>query len=291
MDDDGDCPGHDPLTMDTNQMENGGADSAPSLIAPSTQWRKWHGRDLRLNRRSSLRFHSGAVLMGFVFPRLTFANDVYNPPLATLSSAENIHGSQPRRVWVRVLRRSATFAAAIVARGLTRTLRKTTGMESATRRSDKLVSIHSFPSSSPFFFSFFLSLFLLFQPSQWVAHLFETRRDERGEEEVWSGDSQWELSFITGPRGHNETKLRYNEGPDLLYIYMYISAAHVVVVMVVMVMVVGFAPEEHVFPSSSRPKGIITLRRGATVWWWGEWKGWKEEKRWRQGRRVSIMAP
>lgn len=34
MDDDGDCPDHDPLTMDTNQMENG--DSAPSLIAPST---------------------------------------------------------------------------------------------------------------------------------------------------------------------------------------------------------------------------------------------------------------
>lgn len=28
------------------------------------------------------------------------------------------------------------------------------------------------------------------------------------------------MSFITGPRGHNETKLRYNEGLDLLYIYI-----------------------------------------------------------------------
>lgn len=49
--------------------------------------------------------------------------------------------------------------------------------------------------------------------------------------------------------------------------------------------VVGFAPEEHVFPSSSRPKGII-----AAVQRCGEWKGWKEKRR-RQGRRVSIMAP
>lgn len=73
-----------------------------------------------------------------------------------------------------------------------------------------------------FFFAFFLfSLFPLaflfptFQRSQWVT--FGNSKGQKRGGLRRNRNSQWELSFITGPRGHNETKLRYNEGPDLLY--------------------------------------------------------------------------
>lgn len=220
-----------------NGYQSNGKRRWPSLIAACTMakmtwaWSSslWTGaRD------------SGGVLMGFVFRRLTFASDVYNPPLiATL--AQRIFMAPGLRV-LRCCSCGYRPESGISPR--LRTLRKR--MDESQPRDAR---INWFPNSK-----LFSLLFLLFQPNQWVAYppfRERTKGERRG-----SGDSQWELSFITGPRGHNETKLRYNEGPDLLYIYIYI---HVVV---------GFAPEEHVFPSSSRPKGIITLRRG------GERKGW-----------------
>lgn len=99
--------------------------------------------------------------MGFVFPRLTFANDVYNPPLATLPLP-----SPPQRIFMapqprgssrwgssEFCGRSAAFTGYRQGEALPRTLRKTTGMESATRRSGKLV-----PST------LFLPLLLLLLP-------------------------------------------------------------------------------------------------------------------------------
>ena len=251
----GDCP----WSPDNGYQSNGKRRwrlYSSSLIAPSTMAKMtWAWSSARASARSGgLCFHSGAVLMGFVFPRLTFANDVYNPPLDLLSPPlrrEYSWPTQPRWMGiVRVLRTRDTS---------TRTLRKTTGTESATRRSDKLVSIHSFPSSSPFFFFFFFfSSFSNQKPGMGYPPF---RKDERGKGVglVWRFTMRIEF--------HNRaTRAQWDE------IALQRGSGFIIYILVV----VGFAPEEHVFPSSSRPKGIITLGRGATVWRQGEWKGWRK---------------
>lgn len=112
--------------------------------------------------------------MGFVFRRLTFANDVYDPPLmATLSPWQRIFMAPGSEFC------GAVHAAIVrrVARGISpclRTLRKR--QERMDESQPRDARINWFPSK------LFSLLFLLFQPSQWVAYppFRERTKGERG---------------------------------------------------------------------------------------------------------------